>query len=473
MLRTLAALLLALVASITCSAATTHVPSDFPTIQEAVNVSADGDTVLVACGTSYEYDINMKSGVYLRSETGDADCVTIDADSQGTVLRCGIVNNLTTVEGFTITGGLAEAAGGGISCCAGCEATLKNLTVSGNRGELGGGGLDISLSSPIILGCSFLSNRSDLGVGGGMHISGSSSAPRLEGCTFRLNHAPVDGGGLHIETGASPEMSDCIFDTNDAERGGGVFMWNEATATFTRCTFSDNVAGIGGGLMTVDCSATLTDCEFAGNSSTDRGGAAALQNSTLTAEGCDLIENSSAAFAGGLQADSGATVELAGCLFERNHSTYQGGAIRVHNSSQLTMTGCTLVENGSLTGGGLAVDDSAPITIGNTIIAFGAEGPAVMCMGALPPQMSCCDIFGNAGGDWAGCVAGLLGIDGNIEQDPLFCGPLSPDPYTLHSNSPCAAEAEPSCGPIGARDVDCGSTPVEDTTWGAVKAQYR
>jgi hypothetical protein len=453
---------------------TINVPDGQPTIQAGIQAASAGDTVLVACGTYYEHNIIMKSGVCLRSETGGADCVTIDAESNGRVVYCGSVDSLTTVMGLTITGGSSPYGGGGIACHAGCEATLRNLEISDNRADYGGGGLDVSLSSPRILDCSFLSNRADAGVGGGMHVSSSHSSPQIEGCTFSMNHALVDGGGLHIETGASPRISDCTFDSNDAERGGGVFMWFDASATFTRCTFSGNAAERGGGLMTNEASSTLTDCVFTDNSA-DYGAAARLQNhSSLSALRCRLSGNTAAAFAGGIMTSEDSPIELTGCTLVGNSSTYQGGAVLAQNGSALEVRSCTLSENSSLVGGGLVFDATAPVTVDNTIIAFGGQGGAVLCIGSGIPSLTCCDIFGNTGGDWVGCIAGQCGASGNISEDPLFCGTQDPgEPYTLHSNSPCAYESNPDCGLIGAWDINCGSTAVEDIGWGAIKAMFR
>lgn len=467
-------LMLVLVLWNSATGTTIHVPADQPTIQAGIQAASAGDTVVVACGTYYEYDINMKSGVCLTSETGEADCVTVDAESQGTVLRCGGVDSLTTVAGFTITGGLSPFGGGGITCCAGCDATLRSLTISDNRAELGGGGLDCSLSSPRILGCRFLSNRTDFGVGGGMHVSSSSSSPQLEGCTFSLNHAQVDGGGLHIETGASPRISNCTFDSNDAERGGGVFMWFDASATFTGCTFSSNAAESGGGLMTNEASSTLTDCVFTDNSA-DYGAAVRVQNhSSLSALHCSLSGNTAAAFGGGIMSSDDSPTELMDCTLVENSSMYLGGAVLVQNGSSLEVRNCTLSENSSLVGGGLVFDDSAPVVVDNTIIAFGDEGGAVLCDGSSVPSLTCCDIYGNAGGDWEGCIAGQYGANGNISENPLFCGSQNPaEPYMLHSNSPCAEENNPECGLIGAWGVGCGSTPVETSSWGAIKSMFR
>ena len=59
----------------------------------------------VACGTYYEHSVTMKSGVTLRSETGSADCVTVDAESQGPTFLCLDQTLPVRIEGISITGG--------------------------------------------------------------------------------------------------------------------------------------------------------------------------------------------------------------------------------------------------------------------------------------------------------------------------------------------------------------------------------
>jgi hypothetical protein len=114
----------------------------------------------------------------------------------------------------------------------------------------------------------------------------------------------------------------------------------------------------------------------------------------------------------------------------------------------------------------------------NTIIAYSASGGAVACEGATAaPSLYCCDIYGNAGGDWAGCIADQLGENGNISADPFFCDTDGGD-FSVELCSPCLPGNHPDgydCGGvIGALGEGCGcGTATTPSTWGTIKATYR
>jgi hypothetical protein len=81
-------------------------------------------------------------------------------------------------------------------------------------------------------------------------------------------------------------------------------------------------------------------------------------------------------------------------------------------------------------------------------------------------------IYAHPGGDWVGCIASQLGVNGNIGADPGFCA--QPGDLHLCTDSPCVPEHSGACGLIGALGVGCsicGPTAVTPATWGRIKAE--
>jgi hypothetical protein len=110
---------------------------------------------------------------------------------------------------------------------------------------------------------------------------------------------------------------------------------------------------------------------------------------------------------------------------------------------------CTIVSNSAPSAGAFYFEGSSQIE--NTIAAFN-DGSAVECF--EPPDMSCCDLYGNTGGDWTGHMAHLLGQDGNICEDPLLCDWPGGN-YAIQYDSPCNPLNNPSCDLIGAGPIGC------------------
>jgi hypothetical protein len=111
------------------------------------------------------------------------------------------------------------------------------------------------------------------------------------------------------------------------------------------------------------------------------------------------------------------------------------------------------------------------LTVENTIIAASLQGGAFACSQPVDPIIRCSDFHGNVGGNWISCATGFLGVGGNVSADPLFCDPSGGN-FRLNEGSPCAPEHSGGCELIGAWPVDCGATPVEPTTWGALKHAF-
>ena len=76
------------------------------------------------------------------------------------------------------------------------------------------------------------------------------------------------------------------------------------------------------------------------------------------------------------------------------------------------------------------------------------------------PTFSCCNIYGNVGGDWEDCIAGLDADNDNISMDPLYQD-AEADDFSLLLGSPCLpfTDPNPACDLIGAWEES--STAVE------------
>jgi hypothetical protein len=153
-----------------------------------------------------------------------------------------------------------------------------------------------------------------------------------------------------------------------------------------------------------------------------------------------------------------------------NTASHSGGAVNLVEDASASITNCTLSGNSAPTGSGVWLQTDCTATAENTIIAFGVESEAVYCQGTSSCALSCCDVFGNTGGDWVGCIADQADINGNFSEAPQFCG-VWEDDYHIADTSPCFYA--PGCGLVGALGIGCSGTRTDGTTWSGLKALYR
>ncbi|MBN2171331.1 MAG: right-handed parallel beta-helix repeat-containing protein, partial [Candidatus Krumholzibacteriota bacterium] len=239
------------------------------------------------------------------------------------------------------------------------------------------------------------------GDGGGSVLvfdDGETNATIVKGFTITDGSA-TRGGGAYC-TWAAPMFSSCVFTGNFGTYGGAVYCeafspWPRDDLVLQSCTFIANLGGVGGGGgIHLDASdARIADC---------------------------LIEDNTYS---GIYAVNYADPKIDGCTIAGNDAVSRGAGLRCTNHSSPLITGCTFHGNNTPNfGSGICCGVACAPIVANTIIAFGLQSEAVYCDDATAdPVLVCCDLYGNAGGDWVGCIAGQAGLNGNLSMDPLFC----------------------------------------------------
>ncbi len=468
---------------------------DYPTIQAAIVAAEDGDVVELLDGT-YTGDGNRDLDFYgkaitVRSQSGNPyDCIldvegTLEDPHRAVFFHYG-VGPETVLEGVTITNGFAAVpdAGGGIrSITASTCPTVRHCVFTNNQSVNPGGAIKCDGGALRLIDCVFKQN--DSGDGSAIEIQGVEqmeirgcvfrehagsrgaavkcwdSNPHFIDCHFESNHAYDGGGAIWFQDGCQAVLEACSFLANHADgKGGAVSHWSGELALLG-CEFRDNTAGQGAGaLRTRSTAATLEGCHFEENSAPNGGAVRFEHSGQVLANACTFVNNTASEHGGALLGYYHEDlIDLAECAFLGNTAVIDGGAI-FSGHSNLIMWRCTVADNDAPIGSGIfTAGEYADLDMHNCLVTENLGGEGVGVRDDTSANLICCDLYGNEGGNWVGSIAVLLGIQGNIEEDPLLCGEIAPEhPYTLQEASPCAEENNPECGQIGAYGVGCTDT---------------
>ncbi len=250
---------------------TVHVPDDYATIQDAINGSESGDTVIVSPGTYLENinfkgkDIYLTSNYYFDRDTSFISTTIIDGSDHtdpdtGSVVQFRNEETRNAVlQGFTITGGTGT----------------RNYNTSENLYFRTGGGILIDHASPtirhnIITGNSSTDETGSSGAGGGGIRAGQSQADISyniitynkggyaggvmlafsEGLLFKNNLVAYNeagttangGGGVYIDWENVPIINSTIVHNTSGGDGGGMIITGAKKSIIVNSIIYNNTA---------------------------------------------------------------------------------------------------------------------------------------------------------------------------------------------------------------------------------------
>ncbi len=259
-------------------------------IQDAIDVSTEGDDVIVTNGIYAEGGrvvsgiltnrVVVDKAISVRSVNGPEVTVIEGKSPLGTnAVRCAYLADEAVLSGFTLTNGATLSGfstnlpqvGGGGAWCESTNALLDNCIVVSNSCSMWGAGV----FSGTLKNCQVNSNwnfNGSLAGGGGVAFSAVFDS------TLTKNHASINGGGGAI----SSTLSNCIVSLNTSDGVVDCTLYDcEVTANngsgmirgmAFHSLISSNISfdqNLGGGAT----SATLSNCFVFDNSARNGGGA--------------------------------------------------------------------------------------------------------------------------------------------------------------------------------------------------------
>jgi predicted outer membrane repeat protein len=446
----------------------------FPTIQDAVNASLNGDRLHVSTGL-YAETVNITNkhitiaGGYLLdyvTRTNDPDTTELRGNGVRSTMRI-VSNSVIVIETLAITGGDGFVLGGGIDVFQGCTLTTRFVTVRDNQ-AFGGGGINVRDYARLVMMTNTYVMYNNGGIGGGVLAMGTNALVILEGPYSEVSfNDGIVGGGVVMLYGTYLQRNGGYVYANLASvSGGGISLYDGAFGIIMGPwsyvggpVFLMNIVtnGHGGGVYLDDSTLTVTgpDCFIGGNYTFQNGGGIYMTNSTLR-----ILDGAQLGFpsAGNIAQDSG------GGIYALHSSVYISNKVRI--------TRCLAVTNG----GGICTEFSSlhiyKTLLGNTNSSnalFADEGAGIYSLGCQV-KSEYCD-FINCTAD---AVSGALLYGGtglfhhcrfaNNTATNIGAAAFLFVPYTVmnhcvvtanHARSICGGLYAANCGPVIISNDSC------------------
>ncbi|MDH4139445.1 MAG: right-handed parallel beta-helix repeat-containing protein [Coriobacteriia bacterium] len=458
------------------------VPSEYGTIQLAVNAASTGQTVLVADGTYAGFAYNGKD-ITVDSVNGAASTFIQGGATVVEFPNWGDGSN-STLRGFTVRNGTTGIA------LNGALAVIDDCVVENNSGVgiLHQGGTKLLLIEDTVIRNNhpgFQNNNSAAvttfrrttitgnsvgGSGGGVLTSNGCDEFIFESSTLSSNTAGSNGGALYCGSNAfGGVFRDCVLQGNSAGGSGGALGFNDGNMlTLENTVVRNNVAGSNGGALwnnSGNFNAVFRDTVFEGNTATGGYGGALGFNSanTITLERCVVRGNQANTDGGGLRQGNG-TYNYTNTTFSGNYAGGNGGAVCApQNGGVPTFDFCTISGNSANVAGALYVWWHTPGTVKvHNSILYGDDSRSSATLeeidggGYLNANVRYTDInqaFGS-----------FNDSTGSYTLNPFFVTPVGAGSaptktgdYHLQDTASCEGKADPAA--TLADDIDRGARP--------------
>lgn len=432
-MRSIAPVIAFLTLSVVCAAQQTLlVPSQYATIQSAINAAQNGDSVIVSPGTYFEHLDFFGRNIDVSSIAGPSATI-IDGGGNG---RCVYFGNgetaAATIAGFTITHGRAAYNGIGYSnhgagiYCWFSSPTISNCIITENSADDAGGGIGAFVASPTITTCRIVANTAGVGIisGGGANIwIQDLSTPTIENCLI-AGGSSYNGAGIALYNGPIVTMTNCTIVGNTATQGGGITaQWNSVLFLRNSIVWGNSPANIATAFNAGPGFVAADHCD--------------LESPATTMVQCMAINPS---FLGGAQA----------FLLGPGSPCIDAGAVNFMPLSTTDLEGDPRVVAGTIDIGADEFMGLGSAATGN--IGLGAGGPfdVLSINGSAGSPLHRVDVPVNTtitisvaqppttAAPAAFVLFGLLGVPGQIDSTvlPLGIGTMCFVPYTLNPTYP-------------------------------------
>lgn len=433
-----------------------NVPGEeYLSIQQAINLATNGDTIVVAPGRYFEnIDFLGKAITVRSSDPNDPDIVTItiiDGNCPEDINFASVVTfkngetSASVIEGFTITGGtgswlsvywqfkgyLWNRCGGGVLCSNHSSPTIRKNIITKNLAGQGGGIYCYDHSNAIITDNTISDNNAIINHGiahsdpcdhgdGGAIVGFQYCDLIIKNNIIQHNHADSYGGGIHLRQWSDGLIENNRITQNSSTLGAGIHITYTSSPQIFRNTIQHNICtGGGAGIYIYYYSDPLVEWNtITENEDWYTGGIGIYWSSEPIIRNNLICKNTGR----GILCSGPGNILIVNNTISDNFKKYYGGGIQC----AATVTGL----------------------IANNIIAS-SRGYGIYCYGSLP-VIKFNDVWNNESGNYGGQISDLTGINGNISQNPLFAGTEN---YHILPESPCV-NAGDSNAVNGEFDID-------------------